>query len=60
MTKAFEKVMAGLEDAGVYLRGARVGFEVHEVEVPETDVATIRGKPGLSQPAFTKSIGVCG
>ena len=58
MTKAFDKAMAGLEDAEAYLRGARVGFEVHEVEVPEPDVAAIRGKTGLSQPAFAKSIGV--
>ena len=57
MTKAFDKAMAGLEDAEAYLRGARVGFEVHEVEVPEPDVAAIRGKTGLSQPAFAMSIG---
>ena len=58
MTKAFDKVRAGLEDAHAYLEGKRDGFEVHEVEVPEPDVAAIRGKTGLSQPAFAKSIGV--
>ncbi len=58
MTKPFDKVMAGLEDARAYLKGERDGFAVHEVEVPEPDVATIRDKTGLSQPAFAKSIGV--
>ena len=58
MTNAFDKIMAGLDDARAYLKGARDGFEVHEVEVPEPDVAAIRGKTGLSQPAFAKSIGV--
>ena len=59
MTKAFDKAMAGLDDARAYLRGARRdGFEVHEVEVPEPDVVAIRGKTGLSQPGFAKSIGV--
>lgn len=58
MTKAFDKVMAGLGDARAYLEGARDGFEVHEVEVPDPDVVAIRGRTGLSQPAFAKSIGV--
>ena len=58
MSKAFDKVMAGLEDARAYLDGERDGFAVHEVEVPEPDVAAIRGRTGLSQPAFAKSIGV--
>ena len=58
MSKAFEKVMVGLEDARAYLDGERDGFTVHEVAVPEPDVVAIRGKTGLSQPAFAKSIGV--
>ena len=58
MSKAYDKVMAGLEDARTYLDGGREGFAVHEVEVPEPDVVAIRGKTGLSQPAFAKSIGV--
>lgn len=58
MSKAFDKVMAGLEDARAYLDGERDGFAVHEVEVPEPDVVAIRGSTGLSQPAFAKSIGV--
>lgn len=61
MSKAFRKIMAGLDDARAYLDGQRDGFVVHEVatpEVPEPDVATIRGKTGLSQPNFARSIGV--
>ena len=58
MSKAFDKIRAGLEDAHAYLDGDRDGFSVHEVEVPEPDVAAIRGRTGLSHPAFAKSIGV--
>lgn len=58
MSKAFNKVRAGLEDARAYLDGKRSGFAVHEVKIPEPDVAAIRGKTGLSQPVFAKSIGV--
>ena len=58
MSKAFEKIRAGLDDARAYLDGDRRGFAVHEVEVPEPDIAAIRGKTGLSQPAFARSIGV--
>ncbi len=58
MSKPFDKVMAGLEDARAYLDGGRDGFVVHDVEVPEPDVAAIRSKTGLSQPAFARSIGV--
>ena len=58
MSNAYDKVMAGLGDARGYLKGERDGFAVHEIEVPEPDVVAIRGKTGLSQPAFAKSIGV--
>ena len=58
MSKAYDKVMAGLGDARGYLNGERDGFAVHEIEVPEPDIVAIRGKTGLSQPAFAKSIGV--
>ena len=58
MSNAYDKVMAGLGDARGYLKGERDGFAVHEIEVPEPDVAAIRSKTGLSQSAFAKSIGV--
>ena len=58
MSKVFEKIRAGLDDTRTYLDGDRDGFVVHEVEIPEPDVAVIRGRTGLSQPAFARSIGV--
>ena len=58
MSKAFDKVVAGLEDARVYLNGRRDGFAVHEVEVPEPDVVAIRARTGLSQSVFARNIGV--
>lgn len=58
MSEAFNKVMAGLNDAHAYLRGDHSGSAVHEIEVSDPDVVTIRGKTGLSQTAFAKSIDV--
>jgi len=58
VTEAFDKIMTGLEDARAYLQGDRSGFAVHEIEVPRPDVAAIRSKTGLSQPAFARSIGI--
>ena len=58
MSNAFDKIMAGIEDAGAYMDGERDGYTVHEIEVPEPDVVAIRGKTGLSQRAFAISIGV--
>ena len=58
MTKAFDKIAAGLDDASAYLNGDRVGFAVHEVVVPDPDVVAIRNKTGLSQPLFARSIGI--
>ena len=58
MSKAYNKVMAGLEDARSYLNGERDSFAVHEIKVPEPDIVAIRSKTGLSQSVFAKSIGV--
>ena len=58
MTRAFDKIMAGLDDARAYLKGDRTGFAVHRIEVPYPDVGAIRSKTGLSQPAFARSIGI--
>ena len=33
MTQAFDKIMAGLDDARAYLNGDHAGFAVHEIEV---------------------------
>ena len=58
MTKAFEKIMAGLDDARAYVIGDRSGFAVHAIEVSDPDVVAIRSRTGLSQPAFARSIGI--
>ena len=58
MTKAVDKIMAGLDDARAYLHGDHAGFVVHEIEVSCPDVVAIRSKTGLSQPAFARSIGI--
>ena len=58
MTGAFDKIMAGLDDASAYLDGDRSGFVVHDIEVSDPDVAAIRRRTGLSQSVFARSIGV--
>ena len=58
MTKAFDKIRAGRDDARAYLEGDRSGFVVHDIEVSDPDVAAIRSSTGLSQPAFARSIGI--
>lgn len=58
MSEAYNKVMAGINDARAYLEGERNGFTVHEIEVPEPDVVMIRSKTGLSQTAFADSIDI--
>ena len=55
---AADSVMQGLEEALAYAEGATVGARVHEVEVPDVDVARIRARTGLSQAQFARSIGV--
>ena len=58
MTTAFDKIMAGLDDARAHLDGDRAGFAAHEIEVSYPDVVAIRSKTELSRPAFARSIGV--
>lgn len=51
--RAFDKMMAGLEDAVAYTRdGARKGFVVHE----PVDIKAIRTKTKLSQVAFASRL----
>ena len=56
MTKTFDKIRVGLDDARAYLEGNRSGFVVHDIEVSDPDVVAIRRRTGLSQPAFARSI----
>ena len=58
MSKAFDSVMEGLNEALAFAQGKDTGAVVHRIEVPEVDVAAIRARTGLSQAAFARSIGV--
>ena len=55
---ATDSVMRGLGEALAYTEGRAEGARVHEVEVPDVDVARIRARTGLSQAQFARSIGV--
>lgn len=58
MSKAFESVMEGLNEAIGFAKGMDTGAVIHHVNVPTVDVARVRATTGLSQSAFAKSIGV--
>ncbi len=55
---AFESIKQGLEEAKAFSVGQGADAQVHEVAVPEIDVAEVRAKTGLSQAEFARSIGV--
>ena len=55
---AFESIKQGLKEAKVFSQGQGTGARVHEMAVPEIDVAEVRAKTGLSQAEFARSIGV--
>ncbi len=57
-SEAFKRIEQGLKEALAYAQGAREGYTVHEVSVPDPDVPAIRARIGLSQAAFARSIGV--
>jgi len=55
MSKAFEEIGAGLNDAIAHARGRKSAVIVHE---PETiDVKAIRKKTGMSQQRFCATFG---
>jgi putative transcriptional regulator len=58
MGKAYDSIRAGLEEALAFAEGNKTKAVVHNIEVPEPDVAAIRAQSGLSQNAFARSIGV--
>ena len=58
MTKAYDTIRTGLEEALAHARGKATGVVTHQIKVPEPDVAAIRAKSGLSQSEFARSIGV--
>lgn len=58
MSDAYQSIKKGLEDALAHAKGQDTGARVHQIEVPEPDVAAIRARAGLSQAEFARSIGV--
>ena len=57
MSEAFKSIERGLRDAIAHAEGRQTST-VHQIEVPHTDVSSIRAKTGLSQAQFARSIGV--
>lgn len=55
---AFESIKQGLEEAKAFSKGQGANARVHEIAVPEINVAEVRAKTGLSQAEFARSIGV--
>jgi putative transcriptional regulator len=55
--KAFEKIMAGMEDALAYAEGDATRGVAHKVEIHEVDVAALRKRLGLSQVRFAATFG---
>ncbi|QVQ38617.1 helix-turn-helix domain-containing protein (plasmid) [Pseudochrobactrum algeriensis] len=55
---AFESIKKGLDEALEFSKGNEAGSLVHEIILPEIDVAKIRAQTGLSQTDFARSIGV--
>jgi putative transcriptional regulator len=58
MTKAFDSILKGLQEAEAYLGGDVAGAVVHQIDVTVPDVRAIRAGTGLSQADFARSIGV--
>jgi len=57
MSDAFKSIEQGLKEAIAHARG-QTTIAVHEIEIPDADVKSIRARTGLSQAEFAKSIGV--
>lgn len=55
---AYGSIMQGLNEALDHARGKDIGASVHQVSVPQVDVAAVRAQTGLSQAMFARSIGV--
>jgi putative transcriptional regulator len=58
MSKFYDELVEGLNEAIAFAGGKDTGARVHVIEVPVIDVAKIRAQTGLSQSQFAKSIGV--
>lgn len=58
MTKAFESIKAGLEDAIAYANGDETRATIRTIELPAPNVSAIRRKTGLTQKEFAQWINV--
>jgi putative transcriptional regulator len=58
MSKAFEAIRDGLEDAIAYGQGDAARARETVVEAERADVAAIRARLGMSQPAFAGALSV--
>ena len=56
--KAFDSIMAGLEDALAYAKGDKARGRATVFDARELDVGKVRGKVGLSQDEFARAFGV--
>lgn len=56
--KAFDSIMAALEDALAYAKGDRARGRATVLDVRALDVGKVRGKVGLSQDEFARTFGV--
>jgi putative transcriptional regulator len=56
--KAFDSIMAGLQDALAYTKGDKGRGRATAVDVPDLDVGKVRSKVGLSQDEFARTFGV--
>lgn len=57
MSDAFKSIEQGLKEAIAHARGQTM-IDVHEIDIPDADVKSIRARTGLSQAEFARSIGV--
>lgn len=55
---AFEKIMAGLNDALAYADGESARGTTHQVKVADVDITRLREKLGLSQDRFAALFGL--
>jgi DNA-binding transcriptional regulator YiaG len=57
-SKTFRAIEAGMKDAIAYLDGDKTKGVATIVEVPNLDVAEVRGKTGLSQDRFAGAFAI--
>ena len=55
---AFEKIMAGLDDAYAYADGDTARGTAHQVQIADVDITNLREKLGLSQNRFAALFGL--